>query len=323
MGEVWRAKHRLLVRPAAIKLIRTDVLGTSLGGDAEAVRRFEREAQDTAVLRSVHTIDVYDFGITEDGDFYYAMELLDGISLERFVQTCGPMEPARVVYLLRQVCHSLAEAHARGLVHRDIKPANIFVCRLGPDDDFVKVLDFGLVKHAAPAATATQLTGAGMAAGTPAFMAPEIALADPEIDGRADLYSLGCVAYYLLTGQFVFAADTPLAAALAHVNDQPLAPSGRSPFQIPARLEAVILQSLAKDPAERPVSAVDLSNRLAETVPQDAWTADAAHAWWDHYRLNGHPESVRGAAADKPGSGPERRRFWPRLDSDAAHHRIA
>ena len=173
MGEVWRAKHRLLVRPAAIKLIRADVLGTSQGGDTEAVRRFEREAQETAALRSVHTIDVYDFGITEDGDFYYVMELLDGISLEQFVQTYGPMEPARVVYVLRQVCHSLAEAHARGLVHRDIKPANIFVCRLGPDDDFIKVLDFGLVKHAAPAATATQLTVAGITAGTPAYMAPE------------------------------------------------------------------------------------------------------------------------------------------------------
>jgi serine/threonine-protein kinase len=232
------------------------------------------------------------------------MELLDGISLERFVQTYGPMEPARVVYVLRQVCHSLAEAHARGLVHRDIKPANIFVCRLGPDDDFVKVLDFGLVKHAAPAAMATQLTVAGTAAGTPAFMAPEIALAHPEIDGRADLYSLGCVAYYLLTGQFVFAADTPLAAALAHVNDQPLPPSARSPFQIPARLEAVILQCLAKDPAERPVSAIDLANRLAETVPQDAWTADAAHAWWDRHRLNEHPESIGGTAADEPRSGP-------------------
>ena len=237
MGEVWRAKHRLLVRPAAIKLIRADALGASQGGDTEVVRRFEREAQDTAALRSVHTIDVYDFGITEDGDFYYVMELLDGISLERFVQTYGPMEPARVVHVLRQVCHSLAEAHARGLVHRDIKPGNIFVCRLGPDDDFVKVLDFGLVKHAAPAATATQLTMAGMAAGTPAFMAPEIALAHPEIDGRADLYSLGCVACYLLTGQLVFAADTPIAAALAHVNEQPAPPSARSPFQIPARLE--------------------------------------------------------------------------------------
>jgi eukaryotic-like serine/threonine-protein kinase len=289
MGEVWRAKHRLLVRPAAIKLIRADALGTSQGGDTEVVRRFEREAQDTAALRSVHTIDVYDFGITEDGDFYYVMELLDGISLERFVQTYGPMEPARVVHVLRQVCHSLAEAHARGLVHRDVKPGNIFLCRLGPDDDFVKVLDFGLVKHAAPSATATPLTMAGMAAGTPAFMAPEIALAHPEIDGRADLYSLGCVAYHLLTGQLVFAAETPIAAALAHVNDRPAPPSARSPFQIPARVEALILQCLAKDPAERPASAVDLMNRLAGAVPEDAWSADAARAWWDRHWLNEHP----------------------------------
>jgi serine/threonine-protein kinase len=323
MGEVWRAKHRLLVRPAAIKLIRRDVLGTSQGGDTEVVRRFEREAQETAALRSVHTIAVYDFGITEDGDFYYVMELLDGISLERFVQAYGPMEPARVVYVLRQVCHSLAEAHARGLVHRDIKPANIFVCRLGPDDDFVKVLDFGLVKHAAPAAMATRLTLPGVAAGTPAFMAPEIALAQPGIDGRADLYALACVAYYLLTGQFVFAGDTPLAAALAHVNDQPRPLSARSPFHIPAPLEAVILQCLAKDPAERPASAADLANRLAEAVPQGAWSAEAAHAWWDRHQLNEHSESIGGATAGTTGSGPERRRCSPRLGSDAAHERIA
>src|SRR4029453_5870555 len=161
---------------------------------------------------------------------YYVMELLDGVSLERFVHLYGPMEPGRVAYVLQQVCHSLGEAHSRGLVHRDVKPANIFICRLGPDDDFVKVLDFGLVKHASPAAMATQLTLAGITAGTPAFMAPEIALAHPEIDGRADLYSLGCVAYYLLTGQFVFVADTPIAAALAHVNDHPAPPSAPSPF---------------------------------------------------------------------------------------------
>jgi serine/threonine protein kinase len=318
MGEVWRAKHRLLVRPAAIKLIRADMLGTSQGGDMEVVRRFEREAQDTAALRSVHTIDVYDFGITEEGDFYYVMELLDGISLDRCVQTYGPMEPARVVYLLRQVCHSLAEAHARGLVHRDIKPANIFLCRLGPDDDFVKVLDFGLVKHAAPAATVTELTEAGNAAGTPAYMAPEVALASPDVDGRADIYSLGCVAYFLLTGQVVFTADSAFAIALAHVNDQPVPPSARSSFTIPGRLEALILQCLAKDPAERPASAVDLANRLAGTVPEDAWTADAAHAWWDQHRLNEHLGSIRGAAGDKPRSGPEGRRRSPRLDSGIA-----
>jgi serine/threonine-protein kinase len=283
MGEVWRAKHRLLARPAAIKLIRAGMLGASQGGDIEVVRRFEREAQDTAALRSVHTIAVYDFGVTKDGDFYYVMELLEGISLEQFVQTYGPMEPARAVYVLRQVCHSLAEAHARGLVHRDIKPGNIFVCRLGPDDDFVKVLDFGLVKHAACAETATRLTLPGIATGTPAFMAPEMALADPEIDGRADLYSLGCVAYYLLTGQLVFAAETPLAAALAHVNDQPSPPGARSPFPIPTGLEALILQCLAKDPPARPASATVLANQLAGTVPEDAWTADAARAWWDQH----------------------------------------
>ena len=286
MGEVWRAKHRLLARPAAIKLIRADVLDASLGDDAKAVRRFEREAQDTASLRSVHTIDVYDFGITEDGAFYYVMELLDGISLERCVQTYGPMESARVVYVLRQVCHSLAEAHARGLVHRDIKPANIFLCRLGPDEDFVKVLDFGLVKHAASAAPVTELTAAGNAAGTPAYMAPEVALASPDVDGRADLYSLGCVAYFLLTGQVVFTADSAIAVALAHVNDEPVPPSARSSFTIPSRLEAVILQCLAKDPAERPASAADVANRLAGIVPEDAWTADAAHVWWDQHRSN-------------------------------------
>jgi serine/threonine-protein kinase len=225
--------------------------------------------------------------------------------------------------VLRQVCHSLAEAHARGLVHRDIKPANIFLCRLGPDDDFVKVLDFGLVKHAAPAATVTELTAAGNAAGTPAYMAPEVALASPDIDGRADIYSLGCVAYFLLTGQVVFTADSVIAIALAHVNDQPVPPSARSSFTIPGPLDALILQCLAKDPAERPASAVDLANRLAATVHEDGWTADVAHAWWDQHRIYERKGSAGGAALDEPESAEGRRRCWPRLDSDAPHHRIA
>src|SRR5258705_5986352 len=173
MGEVWRARHRLLARPAAIKLIRSDVLGASQRTREGIVRRFEREARDTATLGSTHTIDVYDFGVTEDGEFYYVMELLDGISLERFMQLYGPMEPRRVMYVLRQVLQSLGEAHGRGLVHRDVKPANILLCRLGPDDDFVKVLDFGLVKHF-DASAATLLTKEGAIAGTPAYMAPEI-----------------------------------------------------------------------------------------------------------------------------------------------------
>ena len=194
MGEVWRATHRLLARPAAIKLIRADVLGSNPRSREAIVRRFEREAQDTATLDSPHTIAVYDFGITEAGDFYYVMELLTGLSLERFVRDFGPIEPARVVNVLRQVCHSLSEAHGRGLIHRDIKPANIFLCRLGQDDDFVKVLDFGLVKHLDAANPGTRLSMEGQTAGTPAYMAPEIALGSADVDARSDIYSLGCVA---------------------------------------------------------------------------------------------------------------------------------
>ena len=161
MGEVWRAQHRLLTRPAAIKLIRSNMLGESQRAREVLASRFEREARETAALGSIHTVDVYDFGVTEEGDFYYAMELLEGLSLERLVQEFGAVDLARTVYLLRQVCHSLGEAHARGLVHRDVKPANIMVCRLGPDADFVKVLDFGLVKHTAAGHTVTMVSMEG------------------------------------------------------------------------------------------------------------------------------------------------------------------
>jgi serine/threonine-protein kinase len=173
----------------------------------------------------------------------------------------------------------------RGLIHRDIKPANIFMCRLGPDDDFVKVLDFGLVKHVETPAARTMLTMVGSTAGTPGYMAPEIALGRADVDGRADLYSLGCVAYYLVTGQLVFFADTPVATALAHVKDAPDPPSTRSEVTIPSALDALILECLAKEPAARPASAVILEERLAATVPQDAWTPEAAHAWWDLHRV--------------------------------------
>ena len=225
------------------------------------------------------------------------MELLDGISLERFVQRFGPMEPARVAFVLRQVCHSLEEAHARGLIHRDIKPANIFLCRLGPDDDFVKVLDFGLVKHV-QAAPGTMLTGQGETAGTPAYMAPEIALASA-VDGRADIYSLGCVAYYLLTGTPVFSHQGALATVLAHVQDDPVPPSERSEFEIPPALEALTLQCLAKDPAARPASASELGDRLAATVAPAAWTTEAARRWWELH--DPHPQPS--AAHDADGRG--------------------
>ena len=284
MGEVWRAQHRLLARPAAIKLIRSSMLGESQRAREALVRRFEREARETAALGSTHTIDVYDFGVTEEGDFYYVMELLEGLSLERLVQEFGAVDPGRTVYLLRQVCHSLGEAHARGLVHRDVKPANIMVCRLGPDDDFVKVLDFGLVKHTAAGQTVTMLSMEGTAVGTPSYMAPEIALGHPDVDGRTDIYSLGCVAYYMLTGQPVFSGDTPVATALAHVQNAPVPPGLRSEFKIPPALDALIMECLAKDPAARPASAAVVSERLAATVPADAWTLDAARAWWERHQ---------------------------------------
>jgi serine/threonine-protein kinase len=280
MGQVWRARHRLLARPAAIKLIRPELVAANASLQSDTVRRFEREAQETARLGSVHTIDVYDYGITEDGDFYYVMELLDGISLDRYVKQFGPMPPGRVVYLLRQACHSLAEAHDRGLIHRDIKPANLFMCRLGPDDDFVKVLDFGLVKPFGDRAAGTMPTIQELAAGTPAFMAPEIATDDTRIDGRADIYALGCVAYYLLTGETVFPGESSIAVILSHARDMPLPPSMRSTFDIPPALDALILECLAKDKEERPRSAEVLSRRLAECVPASSWSTAAARLWW-------------------------------------------
>jgi serine/threonine-protein kinase len=315
MGEVWRARHRLLARPAAIKLIRTDVLGSNTRTREAFIRRFEREAQETAQLGSTHTVDIFDFGVTESGDFYYVMELLDGISLQRYVELFGPMEPPRVMYMLRQALHSLGEAHRRGVVHRDIKPANILLCRLGPDDDFVKVLDFGLVKHF-DASAGTLLTVDGATAGTPAYMAPEIALGRRDIDGRADLYALGCVAYYLLTGQPVFATDSDIAVALAHVQEPPVSPSLRSEFNIPAALDALILECLAKDPSARPASAEELDRRITAIDVSDAWTGEKAHAWWELHRLNfKHPttaESRKRSDSDTD-TETEGHRCWPSL----------
>jgi serine/threonine-protein kinase len=313
MGEVWRARHRLLARPAAIKLIRADMLGSNARTRDSLIRRFEREAQETAQLGSTHTVDVFDFGVTESGDFYYVMELLDGISLERYVQLFGPMEPPRVIYVLRQVLHSLGEAHGRGLIHRDIKPANILLCRLGPDDDFVKVLDFGLVKHVDSGATL--LTRDGFTAGTPAYMAPEIALGRSDVDNRADLYSVGCVAYYLLTGAPVFTADSDVAIALAHVQEDPVRPALRSEFAIPPALEALILECLAKAPGSRPASAEQIDRRVAEIELRDAWTQEQARAWWELHRPS-RGEFTK-AADEMPGGvkpTAQTHRCWPKLD---------
>jgi eukaryotic-like serine/threonine-protein kinase len=281
MGEVWRARHRMLARPAAIKLIRRSGGGDGhAGASEEALRRFEREAQVIARLRSPHTVELFDFGMAEDGAFYYVMELLDGLDADSLIQRFGPTPPERAIYLLRQVCHSLSEAQSCGLVHRDIKPANIFLCRYGEEYDFVKVLDFGIVRAARdPAETSPVHTRENAVHGTPAFIAPEQAMGT-EVDGRADIYATGCVAYWLLTGQFVFTAETPMGLLLQHAQTRPTPPSARTDRPIPRELDDLVLSCLAKDPANRPQSARELSLRLAEVEGACAWTQDRAREWW-------------------------------------------
>jgi eukaryotic-like serine/threonine-protein kinase len=287
MGEVWRAEHRLLARSAAVKLIRPSSLGGGDGAQArELIKRFEREARATAALRSPHTIAVYDYGVAEDGTFHYVMELLEGYSLQALVDRFGPVPPERAVRLLRQACHSLAEAHASGLVHRDVKPANLFVCRLGLDVDFVKVLDFGLVKLQGPAAGpgAEALTVAGTLAGTPAFMPPEMALGAEPIDGRADIYALGCVAYWLLTGRTVFEGGNAMQMIVDHVRTRPLPPSERAEQPIPERLERLVLRCLEKEPAQRPATVAELSRELEALDLEPRWTEERARAWWSAHQ---------------------------------------
>lgn len=281
MGEVWRASHQMLARPAAIKFIRPAALaGVRASEAATMLRRFEREARATASLTSAHTVNLYDFGATDDGTFYYVMELLDGLDCEDMVRRYGPLPPARIVHLLTQACESLDEAHSRGLIHRDVKPANLYVCRSGNRCDFVKVLDFGLVaEHHAPDAADTRLTQPDRAVGTPQFMPPEVALGKP-LDGRTDLYALGCVAYWLATGRLVFSGGTFYDLVAKHLNEVPEPPSRHAPPGMPAALDAVILACLAKDPAQRPGTARDLGRALHAVPLAEPWDDERAEAWW-------------------------------------------
>jgi serine/threonine-protein kinase len=284
MGEVWRAQHRLLARSAAIKLVRPEVLGASSEAEVKlALRRFEREAQATAALSSPHTIRLFDFGVTNEGAFYYVMELLAGRDLQSLVAEFGPLPAERVVFLLRQVCHSLADAHARGMVHRDIKPANIYVCRMGLDYDFVKVLDFGLVKFRNADASQTLISGDHPTSGTPAYMAPEIILGAADVDRRADVYALGCVAYYLLTGHLVFEGDTPMKVLIQHIQSVPVPPSQRTELPIPRELDDLVLACLEKDPNKRPQDAAKLYQMACGCNACDRWTSDVAIAWWEQH----------------------------------------
>jgi tRNA A-37 threonylcarbamoyl transferase component Bud32 len=281
MGEVYRASHRMLARPAAIKLIRPEMIAAQDPAAAQlAVARFHREAEAAAKLRSPHTVELYDFGVTEDGTtLYLVMELLEGLDLESLVRREGPLPQKRVIHILRQVCDSLEEAHASGLIHRDIKPANIHVGRVGLRHDFVKVLDFGLVKSvAAPLGVDSMATAAGLTPGTPAYMAPELALGET-VDGRADLYALGCVAYYLLTAQLVFDATSSFQMIAKHIQEEPVPPSQRTELDVSPALDRVVLACLAKKPEDRPQSAAELDQLLGE-IEIEPWSEEDATHWW-------------------------------------------
>ena len=284
MGEVWRAHHRLLARHAAIKLVRPEMLGAGTDADTRTVmRRFEREAQATAVLSSPHSIHLFDFGITEDGMFYYVMELLTGRDMESLVREFGPVPADRALYLLRQVSHSLADAHARDLVHRDIKPANVYVCRMGLEYDFVKVLDFGLVKQRHHDGRETTMSAEHGTAGTPAYMAPEVILGEGEVDRRADVYSLGCLAYFLLTGHLVFEGETAMKIIVQQVHGSPVPPSERTEIPIPAELERIVMACLKKDPDKRPQDALAVFDMACACSTCNVWTNQAARSWWEQH----------------------------------------
>ncbi|HEX5132939.1 MAG TPA: serine/threonine-protein kinase [Candidatus Krumholzibacteria bacterium] len=285
MGEVWRAEHHLLARPAAIKLVRPGLDGSDARRARELQDRFLREAQATALMRSPHTIELYDFGTTNDGTFYYVMELLDGFDLETLVNRFGPVPAERAIRMLRQVCHSLAEAHAKELIHRDIKPANVFVCRYGREVDYIKVLDFGMVKKrfVGDGNDDTQLTGDNMLAGTPAFMAPEQVLGNRPVDARTDLYAVGCVGYWLLTGQQVFSGKNAMSVLTQHAREAPPAPSAHTELEVPPALDALILACLAKNPDDRPVSAEALAEMLSAIETRSAWTPHHARDWWEKH----------------------------------------
>ncbi len=288
MGEVWRAEHDMLARPAALKLVRPELMRRS-GISSEALARFEREAQSTAALSSPHTVTLYDFGVTDDDLFYYAMELLDGLDLDTLIRRHGKVPPARAIHFMTQACASLAEAHARGLVHRDIKPSNLFACRQGLQYDFLKVLDFGIVKPRTERTSAAGEVEAGaQLEGTPGWIAPEAA-ALGVADARTDLYALGCVGYWLVSGRPVFGGGHGDELQRRHRDESPTPPSLLAP-DLPPALDRAILACLEKDPARRPAAAAELAMRLA-AVPIEPWTAELARAWWETIEAR-HPPAA-------------------------------
>jgi serine/threonine-protein kinase len=283
---VWLAEHQLLNRPAVVKFVKPDE--DELEHMDEMLERFEREARATAALRSPHTIELYDYGVRSDGSFFYVMEKLDGFDLGALVKRFGPQPAGRVIHLIRQVCLSLSEAHAMGLVHRDIKPANIFTCVAGTSFDLIKVLDFGLVRATdaaedEPTLNFATMTMAGAALGTPATMAPEAVEDATSTDARSDIYAVGCVAYWLLCGERIFETTDADLIMTAHLEQKPVPPSERSGLDVPADLERVVLQCLEKDPADRPPSARALSEALECCASFHDWSREHSEQWWTQY----------------------------------------
>jgi serine/threonine-protein kinase len=277
MGEVYKARHALLRRPTAIKLVRSTQVGE------QNIARFEREVQSTSRLTHPNTIAIYDYGRTPDGTFYYAMEYLPGITLDELVKREGAQPAGRLIHILKQICASLAEAHDLGLIHRDIKGANVILCERGGMFDVVKVVDFGLVKNV-QSLTDNGLSGVNTIAGTPLYLSPEILRQSDRIDGRSDLYSLGVLAFYLLTGKQLFQGKSFMEIASHHLQTPPPVPSTCVPFAIPRDLETVILRCLEKDPALRPANARALSAELAACANSGDWEPEEAHKWWREYQ---------------------------------------
>jgi len=267
---VYRASHAMLRRPTAIKLL-------AEGGDG-SLARFEQEVHLLAGLNHPNIVTVHDYGRTADGSFYYAMELLDGMDLEKLVAEDGPQPPERVIHIIRQVARGLHEAHDVGLVHRDIKPANVFLCRRWGEPDAVKVLDFGLAKNNAD--PRTSLTGHNVVLGTPLYISPEALSSAAVVDARSDIYSLGAVAYYMLTAEPVFTGSSVFEVCLQHLTSAPVVPSERLGRAVPADLEAIVLRCLAKSAADRYPNAAELERALAACAAADEWNATRAEAWW-------------------------------------------
>ena len=304
MGEVYRAQHAMLRRPTAVKVLRRDRLSE------EAVKRFEREVQLTSELTHPNTIAIYDFGRTIQGDFYYAMEYLDGISLDALVDKHGPQPEGRVIHLLGQICGSLSEAHDVGLIHRDIKPANIILCRRGGMADFVKVLDFGLVKQIGVEANA-DTTSTRTVTGTPLYMSPDL-IQSPIVDARSDLYQVGLVGYYLLTGTKPFRAETVVEVCAHHLSTPPEPPSQRLGKPVSPDLEAILLRCLDKQPEERPRDAHSLASELLACREAGRWTSAAAQAWWAEFGPPAHTAEPEGGRGQELRSG--NRALQPELD---------